>query len=86
VIQDRQLTKPAVAGNARVHCVRAARVVRIGDDQDSGHGAPRLDQSHMQLEPGHPRHLHVRDQAKSTLDMLGFQEILGRRERFRRKV
>src|SRR5205823_10003498 len=44
-------------------------VVRIRRDQDGRNGLSRSRQVTVQLEPGHPRHLHVCDHAGSAADM-----------------
>src|SRR6266446_9053353 len=44
-------------------------VVRIRRDQDGWNGLSGSRQALIQLESGHPRHLHVGDQARSAADM-----------------
>src|SRR6266446_6789577 len=44
-------------------------IVRIRRDQDGRNGLSGSRQALIQLESGHPRHLHVGDQARSAADM-----------------
>src|SRR6266851_7050407 len=61
------------AGRARA---LANAVVRIRRDQDGWNGLSRSRQALIQLEPGHPRHLHVGDQAGRAADMPRAQKFL----------
>src|SRR5439155_13895153 len=50
-------------------------VVRIRRDQDGWNDLSRSRQVAMQIEPGHPGHLHVGDQAGGAADMGRAQKL-----------
>ena len=52
-----------VADDPGLQRARPAFLVVMGRDQDGGNGMARCDQATMKLEPGHPGHPDVRDQA-----------------------
>ncbi|MGB9644514.1 MAG: hypothetical protein WCB44_05195 [Stellaceae bacterium] len=55
-------------------------IVRVRRDQDGRNGLSRSRQVTMQPEPGHPRHLHICDQAGSAADMARAQKLLRGRD------
>jgi hypothetical protein len=72
-----------VADDAGPQGALPRRLVRIGGDQDRGDGLAGRGQPTVELGPGHPRHLHVRDHAGQAAAAVERQEILGALERHR---
>src|SRR3981081_3590508 len=66
-----QVTKNA--GRSRA---LANAVVRVRRDQDGWNGLSGNRQALIKLEPGHPRHLHIGDQARRAAAKARAQEFL----------
>ena len=64
-----------VADDTILQSSDVSAVVRVGGDKDSWNFIPRVDEVAVKLDPTHPRHLDVRDQASGFEEMRGFEEI-----------
>jgi len=66
-----------IANYARLESALPRPFVRKGSNQDGGNRPTGTDQSVMELRTGHPRHLHICNQAGHVPTPLGLQKILG---------
>src|ERR1700720_517007 len=70
-----------IANHAGLQCALPRPFVGKSSDKNGGNGLTGRDQAIMELNSGHPRHLHVCNHAGHVAAALGFQKILGAIER-----
>jgi len=56
---------------------RPQLLVSMSSDEDDRHARVAADQTSVQLEPAHPRHAHIEDQAVRLAQTIRAQELLG---------
>ena len=75
-----------IANHVGFDCLCLRPFVRIGGHENRGDPTIRGEQMPMQLESGHLRHAHVRDQAGDLAQSPGLQQACGARKHGRRKA